>query len=245
MNQNENLQEMLKSLNNGNSQSSKINTEKKEEIKEDEKPDVVQSTTEIGITNFYNWYEAYASQMSGISQIRTEVTSINTKDSMIFKIPKPGSDIMELVSFYKPTLRPILNLPPIRLKVFKNDTFEAIHSYNENIVIKSYGVKTGLIVVYCAIVDGKIIPFEKLKIKKNVTSIKSPDYNIGVVNAIKSILQEEVDVEAIQLLYKQAIKFSDEFTTKESTIDWFLKKQQEVVDINHLIKIDNVLIHVI
>lgn len=240
---NDNLQEMLHNFNNKNSkieQSSSLENDT-EEVK-DENSNT--STFEIGITNFYDWYESFSSDMTGIAQVKAEVSNINSKDSMIFKIPKAGSELMELVSFYKPSIRPILNLPPARLKIFKNDTFEVLHIYNEHILIKSYGVKTGLIVVYCANVDGKIIPFQKVKIKKNIINIKF-EYNESIINEIRNKLQDNVDVESIQLLYRQAIKVKDEFTTKEATVDWFLKKQQEVVDINHLIKIDNVLIHVI
>jgi len=246
MNQNENLQEMLNSLNsNGKSQAVQMNNLKEEnDTNEEISEPVNNNVTEIGLTNFYDWYESFSSQITGISQIKNQVSSIDVKDSIIFKIPKVGSDIMELVSFYKPTTRPILNLPPIYIKIFKNDTFEVLHQFNNEIFIKSYGVKTGLIVVYCVNVNGKIVPFEKVKIKKNVTSVKLTSHD-GLVKEIENKLTDNVDTEAIQLLYKQAVKFSNEFTTKESTIDWFLKKQQEVVDINHLIKIDNVLIHVI
>jgi anaerobic ribonucleoside-triphosphate reductase len=101
-----------------------------------------------------------------------------------------------------------------------------------------------LIVIYCANVSGKIVPYEKIKVKKNLTSVKLFNHD-GISKEIENKLIENVDVESIQLLYKNAIKSASEFTTKESAINWFLKKQQEIVDINHLIKIDNVLIHVI
>lgn len=246
MNQNENLQEMLNSLNsNGKSPDVQMDNLKEADNSNEEITEQLSTNiAEIGLTNFYDWYEAFSAQITGISQIKTQVSSIDSKDSIIFKIPKAGSDIMELVSFYKPTSRPILNLPPVYIKIFKNDTFEVLHQFNDEIFIKSYGVKAGLILVYCANVSGKIVPYEKVKIKKNVTSIKLIN-NVGISKEIENKLAEMVDTEAIQLLYKQAIKVSNEFSTKESTVDWFLKKQQEVVDINHLIKIDNVLIHVI
>ena len=62
---------------------------------------------------------------------------------------------------------------------------------------------------------------------------------------IKSKLSETMDKEIVQLLYKQEIKSKDELVTKENTIDWFLKKSNDIIDINHLLKIDNVLINVI
>jgi hypothetical protein len=150
---------------------------------------------------------------------------------------------MELVSFYNPGSRPILNLPPVYMKVFKNDTFEVLHTFSSDIFIKSYGVKTGLILVFCANVDGKIVPYHRIKIKKNITSITLD--TLPNISEIRERLTENVDVEAVQLLYKQASKYLNEFTTKDNTLNWFLKKQTEVVDINHLLKIDTVLINVI
>ena len=255
----ENLNEMVKNLNNSESSQIETNdildttTEKDPtDVSSTEEPKIIKEpettpsdAVEIGLTNFYDWFEAHESSIHSVSRVKAEVTNITAKDSMIFKIKKfKKEDDMELVSFYNPAIRPILNLPPVYLKIFKNDTFEALHQLNEQVLIKSYGIKTGLILVYCVNVDGKIIPFEKTKVKKGVQSIKVSGY-IGMTDVIKSKLSETMDSEIIQLLYKQAIKSKDEFTTKENTIDWFLKKSIDVIDINHLLKIDNVLINVI
>jgi hypothetical protein len=242
----ENLKEMVKNFNKASVVNKVVDVPSKvssdEKLKDD---DVEDKSTQLSLINFYDWYEANAGSIQNIARVKAEVSNIDAKDSMIFKVAKGrAGDEMELVSFYNPATRPILNLPPVYMKIFKNDTFEVLHQLNDEIFIKSYGVKTGLIVVYCANVDGKIIPYERIKVKKNVSSIKlagSP----GISKDIKERLKEEVDVEAIQLLYKQAVKVKDEFTTKEKTLDWFLKKQLEVVDINHLLKIDHVLITVI
>jgi hypothetical protein len=200
---------------------------------------------EISLVNFYDWYEGNSSAIHNVARVKAEVSNINVKDSIIFKIQKgkPEDNVMELVSFYNPGSRPVLNLPPVYMKVFKNDTFEVLHSYSDEIFIKSYGVKTGLILVFCANVDGKIIPYHKIKIKKNVTTIKLD--KLPNIQSIRERLAENVDVESVQLLYKQAIKYLNEFTTKENTLNWFLKKETEVIDINHLLKIDSVLINVI
>jgi hypothetical protein len=246
MQQQENLAEMIKTLNKSPEQklvdvSDPTDTKTNEKIKDNSD----EETQELNLINFYDWYEAYDSSIQNVARVKAVVANIDAKDSMIFKISKGKSgEEMELVSFYNPASRPILNLPPVYMKVFKNDTFEVLHQLNDEIFIKSYGVKTGLYVVYCANVDGKIVPYERIKVKKNATTVKLIGYP-GIAKEIKGRLKETVDVEAIQLLYKQAIKVKDEFTTKDKTLDWFLKKQLEVVDINHLMKIDHVLMTVI
>ena len=249
----ENLEEMIQNLN--SDESTNKPAAETTEIPEVAKSTVVETPAApegpvvptIKLTNFYDWYEANHAAIQNVARVKAEVTNIDSKDSMIFKVQKngkPEDEKMELVSFYSPSTRPILNLPPVYLKVFKNDTFEALHFYNDEIFIKSYGVKTGLILIFCANVDGKVVPFDKIKIKKDATEVPVLGH-VGIAAEIKAKIMEAVDVESVQLLYKQAIKFNAEFTTKEKTLDWFLKKQSEVVDINNLLKIDNVLISVI
>jgi hypothetical protein len=248
----ENLKEMVINLNDGppvvpisTKKSNKIEnhiSEKEETIIEDKSEENI---PEINLINFYDWYEANCSSIHNVARVKAEVSNINSKDSIIFKIQKgkPEDESMELVSFYNPGTRPILNLPPVYMKVFKNDTFEVLHSYSDEIFVKSYGVKTGLILIFCANVDGKIVPYHRIKIKKNITTIKLD--KLPNIPDIRKRLSEDVDVESVQLLYKQAIKYLNEFTTKEKTLNWFLKKETEVIDINHLLKIDSVLINVI
>lgn len=241
---NENLNEMIKVHNKGGSGRAASSKTASTETNSDKSKDSLSEGSDISLTNFYDWFEKFSGVINGVTQVKAEVSNIDSKDSIIFKIPKKGTEKSELVSFYKPATRPILNLPPIMMNLFKNDTFEVLHAYNDSIIIKSYGVKTGLIIVFCVNVDGRVVPYKKIKVKKNVTSVKLVG-DESLVQEIRSRLPEDVDSEAIQLLYKQAIKVKDAFTTKEKTVEWFLKRQQEVVDINHLLKIDNVLINVI
>jgi hypothetical protein len=254
----ENLQEMINNLNDGsvapppvmeevvNTTTEDASTES-ENVTEEVEEVVADDATKVMLTNFYDWFESNSGVINNVSRVKAEVSNIDSKDSIIFKIQKGSTtdeSAMQLISFYNPTLRPVVNLPPVYMNVFKNDTFEVLHQYNDEIFIKSYGVKAGLILVLCANVDGKVIPYQKIKIKKDATSF-NVIYHEGIVDEIRNKLQENVDLEAVQLLYKQAIKHSSQFTTKESTVDWFIKKYVDVIDINHLLKIDNVLINVI
>lgn len=248
----ENLNDMVNALNNKTGETTTLPiVEKIEEVKEErqEKSDVEskeENKNLINITNFHDWFLANSNNITGVSRVRVEVSNINSADSFMFKVPKGKTSELEekeLISFYNPKARPILNLPQIYLKVFKNDTFVVLHQYNEEAFIKSYGVKTGLIIVFCKNVNGMVLPLQKIKIKKGVENIELPE--LPEVKDLETKLKENVDVEALQLLYKQSIKFKDEFTTKEKTLEWFLKKQNEIIDINHLIKIDSVLISVI
>jgi len=241
----ENLQDMVKNLNSSPIIIKGDPTDKKDDPTEGKGPSDVKEPVSINITNFFDWFENNTSLITGCSRVKAEVSKVKAEDSIILKVPKKGNkEEMELISFYNPKMRPVLDLPPVYLKVFRNDTFITLHTYSDEIFIKSYGVKNGLIVVYCANIDGRVVPYHKIKLKKNVISLHIANYE-NVVKEIKDRLNEDVNSEDIQLLYKQAIKYIDQFTTKESALNWFLKKQEEVNDINHLLKIDNVLIHII
>lgn len=228
-------------------QSEKQNEDQSVSKSSDKIENLNEEPKKILLTNFYDWFEENSNQIKSISRVKQEVAQTNVKDTMIFKVPKnKNTEEKELVSFYNPVNRPILNLPPVYAKVFKNDTFEVLHTYSNDIFIKSYGVKTGLIIVYCALIDeGIIVPFKKLKIKKNVLSIELPEKLETISSEIKNKLNDSVDVESIQLLYKQSIKYKNEFSTKKSALDWFLNIQKDVIDINHLLKIDSILINII
>lgn len=247
----ENLEAMIKSLKETNPiqnlnginemDMNEIDTNMKEKnITEENTKNENSEGLKVQLSNFYDWYEKNE-KASGIYRVKTEVSKINSKDSMIFKIKKGKSEEeMELVSFYNPLLRSIIDLPPVYLNIFKNDTFVALHCLNDEIFIKSYGVKNGLIVVYCANVDNRIIPFQQEKIKKNVDSMTLMNFS-GEADRIRARLNESVDIETLHILYKQTIKLQEIFTTKTDVVDWFLKRQKDVIDINHLLKIDNVL----
>lgn len=252
----ENLNEMIQTLNSGGVIPTSNIPEKPEEIltTENNPPEKIEEKEinaenkimeKVPLINFYDWFEANAPSIHNVLRVKAEVSNINPKDNMIFKVKKNKSEQdMELVSFYNPSIRPILNLPPVYLKIFKNDTFESLHQFNNEIFIKCYGVKTGLFIIFCVNVNGKIIPYQKEKIKKNCKEIEfSIDENLA--EKYRQKLLEDVEYELVQVTYKQAIKFKDEFTTKEKTVEWFLKRASEVIDINHLLKIDFVLISVI
>ena len=198
----------------------------------------------INLTNFYDWFEENSDKISLVSRVRAEVSNINAKDNIILKVQKGKDSEMELISFYNPAERPVLNLIPLSLKVFKNDTFEALHYYSDEILFRSYGVKTGLICVCCFYHDQCVIPISRCKVKKNATEVVI-NFDKEKVEKIKNSFEDTVNIEDIQILYSQAIKNKNVFSTKINTIKWFLERRQSVVDINHLLKIDNVLINIL
>jgi len=135
---------------------------------------------------------------------------------------------------------PVLNLTPISMDVYNNG-FKIVYQY-EDMFIKTYGVRTGLICTLCSQVGGKLIPYAVVRVKKKDEELQIPETQ-PAVTAEK--LAATADLEALQLLYKQSAKSVDEMTTNQSVVDWLLERQDDVTDINHHLQIDNVLIDIL
>jgi hypothetical protein len=138
-----------------------------------------------------------------------------------------------------------MNFSPEKMNIFNHDIFRIIYRapapYN-NIFIKSYGVKTGLINVFC-IEDGSgnLIPYAKTKMKKSedVVELVLPD-----AQSILNKLPNPANIEPAQLLYKQLQKYVSKISTNQDLVTWFNEREIGVIDINHLLLIDDTLMYV-
>ena len=123
-----------------------------------------------------------------------------------------------------------------------NNGFKIISSYSDTIFVKCYGVRTGLFVVLCNNINDQLIPYSITKIKKRDEGL---DITTRDSSEVSLKLNEEADMEALQILYKQISKRTEDIVTKQDAVNWFLKRQAEVTDINHHLQIDDVLIHML
>jgi len=204
---------------------------------------------EIPLITFDKWVEKYQKVFSTITNIKclnlSGVVGVDPWETIIFKVPdssqksENGEPKLVVRNIADSKLLPVIDLPPSSFMVFKNNTFLINSILPGNISIKCYGLKTGPILFHCVNIENYQIPFLKEKVKRK---------NNGKIN-VKSVdqkcyinkLDTSYDNEGVFLLYKQAQKIHSQLKTRRNAADWFLIKQQEVVDINHLIKIDNVL----
>jgi hypothetical protein len=148
-----------------------------------------------------------------------------------------GNDKRNLRVFDNADVTPVLNLEPIMMQVYNNG-FQVIYNMDD-IFIKTYGIRSGLICVLCTRVNDKLIPYNVLRTKKKDTELEiSKDFP----TVEESKLNETADLEKLQLLYKQSGKAVDSFSTIESVLDWLIKRQSTLTDINHHLQIDNVII---
>jgi hypothetical protein len=200
----------------------------------------------VGIITLGDWFEQNSANFENINQVKVSIRGIDPNANLIMAIKDgtgetddQGEPKRVLKTFGNADIQPILALKGIDMQVYNNNTFRAICEYKDNIYIKCYGVRNSMIAVFCNNVDGVLVPY-------NVTKVKKTDEAVSIVrrNPAEVVLKlaEQVNIEDLQLRYKQASKAVDNFTTNQDAVGWLLSRQDDIYDINHHLQIDNVII---
>ena len=205
----------------------------------------VPAVESIDIATLGQWFEDNATNFDNINKVNVSIRGIDPDSNLIIAVKdateepdESGEDKRNLRVFDNADTQPVLNLKGIDMQVYNNG-FRAICEYEDNIYIKCYGVRTGLIAVFCNNINGTLIPY-------NVTKVKRSDDAVEVVKRpaaeVEVKLREAANLEDLQLRYKQSSKAVDEITTNDDAVKWLLERQDEIYDINHHLQIDNVII---
>lgn len=209
---------------------------------------IAEAVNMIAITSMSDWFEANCENFDNINQVKVAIRGVNADKTLIMAVKDPdgesdaeGHDPRSLRVFDNADVHPVLNIPGQSMDVYNNG-FKIVYSHDDNIFIKCYGVRTGLIAVFCNNIDGKLIPYATTRIKKKDTDLEIVTRDAAEVSAK---LPLDADLEALQLLYKQSAKALEELSTIQTVVDWLLERQAEVTDINHHLQIDGVLIDIL
>lgn len=201
----------------------------------------------IPITTLAEWFEGNTAALDNINQVKVAIRGVDADKTLIMAVKDcdeekdaDGNDKRTLRVFDNADSIPVLNLTPVSMDVYNNG-FRIVYQ-QDNIFIKTYGVRTGLICTLCVGVAGKLIPYTVVRVKKKDEELAIPS---DAVNITAEKLAAAADLEALQLLYKQSTKSIDDLSTNQSVVDWLLERQDSVTDINHHLQIDNVLIDIL
>lgn len=201
----------------------------------------VQDPSVINIICLGDWIDSNISNFPNIRKPTVSISGVDPAEQILLTIPVPndteGVEKRKLVVFDDTHLMPVLDKPAIDMQIYNNG-FRVIYDLGNGIFVKSYGVRTGLISVFCNDINDQLIPYEIVRAKKR-------DTEIGIVTndaaAVAQKMSEALDFEALQLRYKQSSKAED-VTTNLDAITWLLDRQATIEDINHHLQIDNVII---
>ena len=203
----------------------------------------------ISLTSLAEWFEKSSEVFDNVNQVKVSIRGIDSENILIMAVKdgsgekdEEGNDKRVLRVFEKADTMPVLDLAAISMDIYNNG-FRIIHQYSEDLFIKTYGVKTGLICVFCTKESELLIPYYIVRVKRK-------DENAEVVHCsntetIREKLPQQADLESLQLLYKQSSKAVDELSTNQSVISWLTERQDTVTDINHHLQIDNVIINIL
>jgi len=217
---------------------------------EEETPEVVEEVqaNTIGIISLSDWFELNCDRFDNINQVKVAIRGVDAAKTLIMAVKEPGVEVdpdgnepRNLRVFENADVHPVLNIPGIGMDVYNNG-FQIVYEYENNVFIKCYGVRMGLIAVFCNNIDGNLIPYATTRIKKKDTEVEVTLRDPAEVSAK---LLANADLEALQLLYKQSAKAIEDFTTNQDVVTWLLARQAEVTDINHHLQLDGVLIDIL
>jgi hypothetical protein len=175
-------------------------TEETDQSQEVEEPQV----ETIPITQLNTWFEANAASFENVKRVQVVIRGVDASKTLIMAVLDgqgtiDGHPSRDLQVFKNADVQPVLNLPATDMQVYNNG-FRLIYPYGENESIKCYGVRTGLICVFCNIIDSKMIPHTVVKVKKKDTSVEVIHKDVAEV---MEKLTATADLETLQLLYKQ------------------------------------------
>jgi hypothetical protein len=206
------------------------------------------TTNEVGVIMLSDWFETNNQNFTRVNRLKIQVQGVKPDSRLLCSVldPKGGVDednhlIRNLELIKDANIFSVLDLPGYDMDVYGNG-FQIMYSYGEDLVLKCYGIKTGLIIVCCVHINSQLLPYAQLKLKKKDTGINIPQPNREFIN---EKISSELDLEGLQIQYKQVQKELDQISDKQSAITWLLGKQTAIRDINHLLQIDDIIMWLI
>lgn len=209
---------------------------------------IIESINEVGVIMLSEWFEDNNENFSRVNRLKIQVRGVQSDERLLCSVLDPKGEIdddnhpvrhLELIK--DASVFPVLDIPGYDMDVYGNG-FQIMYSVGENVILKCYGIKTGLIIIFCVPINNQMIPYKKIKLKKRDTSVIISQPN---VEYIKENILSTLDLEGLQIQYKQVQKELDQITDKQSAITWLLGKQSNIRDINHLLQIDDILMWLI
>ena len=194
----------------------------------------------IEISCLSDWFTENIENFPNIRKPTIAITNVDPIEQLLITIPvdsETGEEKRRMVVFDDAHLLPVLNKPAMDMQVYNNG-FRIVYDLGNGIFVKSYGVRTGLISVFCNDIDDILVPYGIVRAKKK-------DLDISIITRdpsdVRHKLTEALDIEALQLRYKQSSK-AEGLESNNDAVKWLLERQATIEDINHHLQIDNVII---
>lgn len=195
----------------------------------------------IKIVPLLGWFDQNVHNFPNIRKPTVSIQGVDANEQLIITVADPGAEKRKLMVFDDIDTLPVLDLPAYDMQILNNG-FRILYDLANGTFIKSYGVRGGIISVFCLDINDKLIPYSMVKCKRKDDSlniISPPD-----IEVVREKLQQNVDIEALTIQYKQITK-AEGLTTNQDAVDWLIERQGSIYDTNHHLQIDNVIINLI
>lgn len=197
--------------------------------------------TTIKIIVLADWFDSNVDKFHDITKPQISVAKVDLYKQLVIttlEAMEDGEEEKKFVVYDNAHEMPVLNLPAFDMQIYNNNDFRILYDLGNGIFIKSYRVRNGLVSVFCNDINDQLVPYGIVRTKKRDTEIEIIKRN---PEEVITKLSEALDVEALQLRYKQSVKSTD-LSINQDAIDWLIERQGSIEDINHHLQIDNVII---
>lgn len=194
----------------------------------------------IEITSLSEWFSENVARFPNIRKPTVTLEGVDPTKQLIITLligTKDGQEQRKIMVFDNADQTPVLNIPATDMQIYNNG-FRIIYDLGTGMFIKSYGIRTGLVSVFCHDIDDMLIPYAVVRSKKKDTEVEIQTADSDIV---RHHLSNQLDIEALQLRYKQSSK-AEGLTTNLDAVKWLLERQSDIADVNHHLQIDNVII---
>ncbi len=215
--------------------------EEVEVIPEVQEPEVFDEEDIISVTNLSDWIHTQVFENLRLPTVTLQ--GIDPRKQLIIisidESKEEENEKRKIFIFDNADSMPVLDYPATEMQVCQNN-FKIVYPLEEGTAIKSYRIRQGLTNMFCNIIDGMLIPYASIRLKKGDTGITEIPTSFEI-ETLQAKLDEPANLENLNIRYKQ-IKKAEGIVTNRDAIKWLTDRQDTIEDVNHHIQIDNVII---
>ena len=215
-----------------------------------ETPAIMENQLSFTMIPILSWFENYMSEANDESDpriVKMNTRGVDPTSTVIFTIPAEGTynenPARKLVLIH-PAER--FMVPNLKAKItFLQSSVMFDYDVNENMKIRFYMAKKTMLQCYLLCnSDHGFVPYSYSEIAVNAQNM-SISYHNADVASINNKCGEAVNKDEVQIYYRQIQKHIAKINSIGETIDWLLTKQSGVVDINHHMEIEKVILDIL
>jgi hypothetical protein len=210
-------------------------------VETQEEKQVVSQSVSVDVVPLTSWLPPNVSKFENIKMVTISVRDVKPDIDLVLAVSDletPSSKRLKIIEGANTQF--VLNLPGVAMSVFNSGFYILFsHPQHQNMFIKGYSLRNNLIAVLCLAHSGMLLPYQMFKVKKKSTTVT---LMLPPEESIIQKLDAPLDRRIFELRYRQSEKAKALPKVKDA-VEWMLARAVEMMDINHLIQIDNVLMN--